>query len=66
MGEQPVGQRRGEMALELAAVVGEDGLDGEWNTAWIKRKNWAAAALAWLWVAQAQAKWECRSVQVIT
>ena len=29
MGEQQVSQRLGEVALELAAVVGEDGLDGE-------------------------------------
>ena len=35
------------------------------NTAWMRRKNWVAAALAWLRVAQAQAKWECRSVQVM-
>ena len=29
VGEQAMGQFGGEVALELAAVVGEDGLDGE-------------------------------------
>jgi hypothetical protein len=31
MGEQLVGQGAGEVALELAAVVGKHGLDGEWE-----------------------------------
>jgi len=31
VGKQAIGEGRGEMALEFAAVVSEHGLDGEWE-----------------------------------
>ncbi|MEO5786686.1 MAG: hypothetical protein ABIS17_14395 [Casimicrobiaceae bacterium] len=58
MGEQVVAERGSEMALDLLPLSVSTASMAKEKTAWTRRKNWAAAALAWLRVAQAQAKCE--------
>lgn len=66
VGEQVVGQRAGEVALEFAAVVGEHGFDGEREHGLDEAEELAGSGAGVAAGGQAQAKWEWRSVQVMT